>query len=938
MATSKRVFVSPGVYTSEKDLTFVAQSVGVTTLGLVGETLKGPAFEPVLIKTYDEFRTFFGSTSPLKDGNGNPAYELPYFAKSYLRESNQLFVTRILGLTGYLPNKTFALKTIGGVIVNTESTPTQTNGTLDLLNVESFEFYNVLSGKTANDGSSIIDWISEQTFVNESWFTIGLVPTASIETLTGEQVNGPIGNVTNFAWANNFLNPTGDGVFSYLFVYDDGMDRFIVSQFEYPSTTNEYDNIAVAEFRPRGRYVTSTLTLTVTNNTGFTMSSNDIETNPLGEFILTINPDDANMPAKTFTCSMDRTSSKYVTKVLGTGVFDRNYMDYPIYVFESYPILVESLYKRGLIRGLSLDVVYHPVGNDFMTEWKTAESPFIVSEVRGGVVNDLFKFIAISDGNASNVQVKISILNIDLDTAEFDVLIRDFNDTDDNMVVLERFSRCSMNPDLPGFIGLKIGTYDTEYELKSKYVMLELAEDFPIDAVPSGFRGYATDQLSGDAILGGVLYKTQYYIAGDIVTYDATGVPEDQSGDRIKRVMLGLSTQFGYDNSMFNFKGVNPTTTTTGFHLSSQASTLTGNTNTGFEFDCTPYDLEGINKGELKSVSKRKFTLALAGGFDGWDIYRDVRTFGDAYKFGKTTYDDNNTNNGGVFNSTVGNSDYYAYKAGIDTFNNPEAIDINLFATPGINFDEHASLTEEAIDMVENERADSLYIISTPNVTTADEIIDMMDTIDLDSNYSATYWPWIQVRDNENSTQLYIPPTGEVLRNMALTDNVSYPWFATAGYSRGIVNAIKALKKLTLDERDELYKMRINPIATFSDTGPIIWGNKTLQIRESALDRINVRRLLLRARKLIAAVAVRLLFEQNDEQVRNEFTRLVNPILEAIKKERGLYDFRLVVSNDPEDIDANTLRGKIYIKPTRSLEYIDIEFIITPTGASFENI
>lgn len=155
MATSKRVFVSPGVYTSEKDLTFVAQSVGVTTLGLVGETLKGPAFEPVLIKTYDEFRTFFGSTSPLKDGNGNPAYELPYFAKSYLRESNQLFVTRILGLTGYLPNKTFALKTIGGVIVNTESTPTQTNCTLDLLNVESFEFYNVLSGKTA-DRKSVV--------------------------------------------------------------------------------------------------------------------------------------------------------------------------------------------------------------------------------------------------------------------------------------------------------------------------------------------------------------------------------------------------------------------------------------------------------------------------------------------------------------------------------------------------------------------------------------------------------------------------------------------------------------------------------------------------------------------------------------------------------------------------------------------------------------
>jgi phage tail sheath protein FI len=239
---------------------------------------------------------------------------------------------------------------------------------------------------------------------------------------------------------------------------------------------------------------------------------------------------------------------------------------------------------------------------------------------------------------------------------------------------------------------------------------------------------------------------------------------------------------------------------------------------------------------------------------------------------------------------------------------------------------------------MENDRADSLYIIAPPNYSTVEEVVDALDNVSLDTNYSATYWPWIQVRDADNATQLFIPPTGEVVRNIALTDNVSFPWFAVAGYSRGLVKSIKAVKKLTLDERDELYKNRINPIATFSDTGTIIWGNKTLQVRESALDRINVRRLLLRARKLISAVAIRLLFEQNDEQVRNEFLRLVNPILEAIKRERGLYEFRVTVSNEPEDIDANTLRGKIYIKPTRSLEFIDVEFIITPTGASFDNI
>jgi hypothetical protein len=130
MANSNRVFVSPGVYTSEKDLTFVAQSVGVTTLGLVGETLKGPAFEPILISNFDEFKVYFGTTSPAKYGDGNPKYELPYVAKSYLQESNQLFVTRVLGLTGYKPGKTYGIKTLGGITVDLTSTPTTSGSTL----------------------------------------------------------------------------------------------------------------------------------------------------------------------------------------------------------------------------------------------------------------------------------------------------------------------------------------------------------------------------------------------------------------------------------------------------------------------------------------------------------------------------------------------------------------------------------------------------------------------------------------------------------------------------------------------------------------------------------------------------------------------------------------------------------------------------------------
>jgi len=945
MANSNRVFVSPGVYTSEKDLTFVAQSVGVTTLGLVGETLKGPAFEPILISNFDEFKVYFGTTSPAKYGDGNPKYELPYVAKSYLQESNQLFVTRVLGLTGYKPGKTYGIKTLGGITVDLTSTPTTSGSTLtptSLTTITGATFYAELSGKTSTEGTSITDYLiagsnSNGAYALNEWFTIGTVPASATSGLTGTQLVSPIGNA-NKNWYNNYFVKSGStdstihGVYSYLFVLT-GTSSFSVTRYKYSASLNaDYAGRTVCLLRSRGSYVSNALVHRVTGATAVQITGATIDTNPLGEFNLAIT--DIASIVNNFTCSFDTSSSKYITKILGTDVFDKEKVEYPIYVHEVYPNLINNLFEQGLIRGLSTDEQVLTEADNFVNPWDMAGSSTVVSEVRGGKVFDLFSFLTVSDGDTSNYEVKITIANIDIDTAEFDILVRDFNDTDTNQVVLEKFTRCTMNPDLPGYVGRKVGTSDGEYELRSKYIMLVLAEEHPTDAFPAGFKGLTTRSEIGE-----ILYKTKYYDAGDVLYYDASGNPVTTNGDKVKKVTLGFSTDgnFIYDRDMLKFKGNVAAGSTFGFHLSKNASSITGTTGSKL-FKTTAYDLEGVSKGKLATTSYRKFTLPLFGGFDGWDIYRNTRTNGDGYVFGKTTYISGHTGNGGVFSSTVGNSDYYAYLQAIETYANPEAVDINIFATPGIDWNNHSSLVNQGIDIIENDRADSLYIINSPNYTTADETISSLDDLGLDSNYSATYWPWIQVRDTDNATQLFIPPTGEVLKNIALTDNVSYPWFAVAGYSRGLVNAIKAQKKLTLDERDNLYKARINPIATFSDTGTIIWGNKTLQVRESALDRINVRRLLLRARKLISAVAVRLLFEQNDEQVRQEFLRLVNPILESIKKERGLYDFRVSVSNDPEDIDANTLRGKIYIKPTRALEFIDVEFIITPTGASFENI
>jgi hypothetical protein len=365
------------------------------------------------------------------------------------------------------------------------------------------------------------------------------------------------------------------------------------------------------------------------------------------------------------------------------------------------------------------------------------------------------------------------------------------------------------------------------------------------------------------------------------------------------------------------------------------------------------------------NIYARKFSLLVQGGFDGWDIYRESRTNTDNFRIGQsqflkgfcTNFRYPSATGWGAFKQiTVGhnnqdwaNSDYYAYLLGQQTFSNPESVNINLFVTPGIDAVNHGDLVGSAIEMIEYNRADSLYICTTPDyqmfvpsTTNPTDLIYPQEAVDslvnIDSNYTATYYPWILVRDSVNNTQIYLPPTGEVVKNLALTDNIAFPWFAAAGYTRGIVNAVKARKKLTQEDRDVLYQGRINPIATFSDVGTVIWGNKTLQVAQSALDRINVRRLLLQARKLISAVSVRLLFEQNDQKVRQDFLNAVNPILDAIRRDRGLYDFRVTVSSDAADLDRNQMTGKIYIKPTKSLEFIDITFYITPTGASFENI
>ena len=908
MPSDNKIFVSPGVFTSEKDLTFVAQQVGVTTLGSVGETTKGPAFEPIFITNYDEFLTIFGGQNPSKFDNNKPKYELPYIAKSYLSQSNQLFVTRILGLTGYDAGSSWM------ITAEADYDPTTINSGTTLMWTASF------SGGTtyfdfADAGAGNIEYLYDLGLLppQSSLFTSSVIPSDTtvypngiVFDNTGESTfSGVSSTISQITFDTNVSTGTTSG---------------IVTTYTASAYT-QYAGMVLAMLRSRAYYQTDDLVWRTDQVSGGVEMNNlpgDITTNPLASFVLSATSSMTSATTK-FDVSLDRNSRNYITRVLGVDCFDKAP---PIFVEEHYPELLDYLIDNSFIKGLNTTLTWTNDFNNYKQQWQTPETPWVVSELRGNVVDKLFKFICISDGNSANKEIKVSIQNIKLDEKEFDVVVRDYYDLDARPVILEKFTKCVMDPTADNYVARRIGTADGEFSLRSSYIMLVHNPVAPIDSFPAGFEGYIVRDYPTGVEAPQPLYKLLY----------------DPTNERIKKVYLGFSNTVGFDQNMFNWKGwtndSSPnqwTATTFGFHMDVDAG-IAGN----FEVGCCEFRNEaGVQNTNYESVRARKFTLAPYLGFDGWNCYRGERTNEDRYKIAKTGWV-NGLANGEfeLISTTEGTSDYYAYQQGIATFANPEAVNINVLTVSNVEFGDQNSLVEEIIDMVEEDRADSVYIMSAPegvsydtvtqlsglgfnsvDVTTAEDIVDTLDNADVDSNYTATYWPWIQKRDNENNLNVWLPPTLEVVRNIALTDNVSFPWFATAGYTRGLTDALQARVKLTEEQRDTLYEGRVNPMATFSDQGVVIWGNKNLQIKDTALDRLNIRRLLLQTRKLISAVAVRLLFEQNDQIVRNQFLGLVNPILENIKKERGLADFRVQLSSDPEEIDRNELRGKIFLKP-----------------------
>jgi len=289
-----------------------------------------------------------------------------------------------------------------------------------------------------------------------------------------------------------------------------------------------------------------------------------------------------------------------------------------------------------------------------------------------------------------------------------------------------------------------------------------------------------------------------------------------------------------------------------------------------------------------------------------------------------------------VSNTTVGTG---GYATALSLLSNKDQYNFNLLALPGIvdQQTDHSVIIGQAIQLCED-RGDCFLVYDNTNLT--DSVANAKTNTEVrNSSYAAAYYPWVQIIDATTGNYRYVPPSTVIVGVFHFNDVVGQPWFAPAGLNRGgIDSAVQAYRKLTQKNRDDLYESNVNPIATFPGQGVTVFGQKTTQKKASALDRVNVRRLLINLKTFVASSSRGLLFEQNTSALRNQFLNVVNPYMEQVQSNSGLNAFRVVMddsNNTPETIDRNMLVGQIFIQPTKTAEFIVLDFVVQPTGAAF---
>ena len=651
----------------------------------------------------------------------------------------------------------------------------------------------------------------------------------------------------------------------------------------------------------------------------------------------------ASSARETFNLSFLSSSANYITKVFSSNPQDANQ---EVYVYKNF------LHTQNLMS--STDKVFIASGSDenFSFDYDFASTPFITSQIVNSARTNLFKVKSRAQGTSQNDAYKVGISNIkrpadvpgsDYGSFDLQVIVNNPGQNDDG-TILENFQGLNFDEDSTNYLPLRIGdryvtidsdgklTTNGDYPNQSKYVYVS---DFSNltgiskDLVPMGF---------GALVQPHVLPVVSQSISGSTVdaSYPTASYRFTTSGQGQKnsRGTFDSNEYYGFDfknEDNKQYLGPTPTSAGVGNNVSMSLEDAFGNNDAStlgstYSIGAVKLSLSG------SALQQLKFAVPFQGGFDGVNPAIEKKNGSNTSLSNTFGFDFTDANSSGSV----------AFKRAINAISNPDEFDINLLAIPGIIHGlggGHQAVTNHAIDKVED-RADAFFIMDgfeyNASVQTA---IDNVKTVD--SNYVATYYPWIKILDSVKGKPTWVPPSVVLPGVFAQNDAIGQEWFAPAGLNRGgLTEVLEAKTRLTNLERDDLYENRINPIASFPGQGVVVFGQKTLQGKPSSLDRINVRRLLINLRKFIASSSRFLVFEQNTGTLRQRFLNIVNPYLESVQANSGLNAFRIVMdetNNTPDVVDRNQLVGQIFIQPTKTAEFIVLDFVVQPSGAAFED-
>lgn len=985
-------FGSAGVTANEIDLSQPTkqQPIGVPA-GIVGTSTKGPAFVPITVGVPEDFYAKFGNTDGKKFA--------PLAMREWLRNATAGTFIRVLGCgdgkARVADGNLAGAVTSGGFTVG-EKLPRESDGYL-------------ASNPYANPDGPL-----GRTYI--------------LGCLMSESAGS-----TAFSSAGAQSSTSAVPIVRGILMIPSGVIARLSSSYGTTSAAPT-STLVASDATARGNLTGSVVLL----NGGVSKQ----------EFVLLLNGHKGTNPLypNVITASFDVTAPNYFANVFNVDPYNIQQAGHYLYAnYDVYPTVaattgtgvwtsgqgspagIENIafLTTGTL-GRNVGSEYVPNYENFEDRFSTPSSPWVVSQRFGGQRYNLFKVHALNAGKDIANQYKLSIENIVNSTdvnnkyGSFDLVVRDINDRDTDLKVIEAWRGLTLDPNSPRYIAKVIGDgygyYDFDrieneqklvvegqYENNSNIIRVEMStdvEDGIVDptALPFGVRGPTHLVTSGSmplTALGAswiksavtppvpfrttitqgtgakVLVQPQYYWGyqfehvTSLSTQNAstlknksllthakyfptfmTNVVNFAVGDNegaVDTAQLGVIDADRFNKGLFTLENIQVVTSSVGTadpnKWDSAVYVRTGNITTN-----DTNKTRALQTSDFTQPNRRflKFSFIMQGGSDGVNIFdRDEAELTNS----AVTADANDVNRGQNRGPNV-----KAYQKAIDIMSNVVSTDVQLIAIPGIR---NPLVTDYALNETQR-RFDAMYIMDIEEmdvegnlVTSGSQQISVANTAAtfasraVDNSFGAAYFPDVLIEDPTTKSNLYVPPSVAVLGALAQNDAVGHPWFAPAGFTRGsLVSTLEAKVNLSKANMDSLYDVNINPLIAFpgnasSGTNPkggvMVWGQRTLQQAASALDRVNVRRLLIDIRRQVREIAHTITFEPSRAATLAKFSAAVTPRLQRIQKLSGLDGFKIIIDSSTttqQDIENNTLRGKIMVKPTQSIEYIALDFAV----------